>query len=113
MSRYRPTVRTALALSALAAMAACSDSPVASPTMQAPESAAMSKAEADDPIVDGEILVKLRDGSSVTIDAIASQHGAKKGAKGYKNAFDILHTSKGKERAFAARIASDTNVEYA
>jgi subtilisin family serine protease len=112
MSRFRPAVRTALALAALAAAAACSDSPVASPTLS-PESPAFAKAEAEDPIVAGEVIVKLREGAAITVDALVSRHGAKKGAKGYKNAFDILKTNAGNERALAAKLAADPDVEYA
>jgi subtilisin family serine protease len=113
MSRLRPTVRTALALSALAAAAACSDSPVASSTLS-PEAAALARIDAvEDPVVAGEVIVKLRDGSAVTVDALASKHAAKKGAKGYKNAFDILKTNAGNERALAAKLAADPDVEYA
>jgi subtilisin family serine protease len=112
MSHFRPTVRTALALAALVAAAACSDSPVASPTL-APESPDFAKAGAEDPIVAGEVIVKLRDGAAITVDALVSKHGAKQGAKGYKNAFDILKTNAGSERALAARLAADPDVEYA
>jgi subtilisin family serine protease len=115
MSRFSPTgrLRTALALSAIAALAACSDSPVATSTMESPESAAYAKADAEEPVVAGEVIVKLKDGSSLTVDALVSKHGAKKGAKGYKNAFDILTTSTGNERALAAKLAADPDVEYA
>jgi subtilisin family serine protease len=112
MSRLRPTVRSVLSLAALAAAAACSDSPVASPTLS-PESPAFAKADVEDPIVAGEVIVKLRDGATTTVDALVSKHGAKKGAKGYKNAFDILKTNTGNERALAAKLAADPDVEYA
>jgi subtilisin family serine protease len=111
MSRLRPTVRTALALSALAAAAACSDTPVAGPALS-PESAALARADVEDPMVAGEVIVKLRDGSTVTVDALVSKHGAKKGAKGYRN-FDIVETKAGNERALAAKLAADPDVEYA
>jgi subtilisin family serine protease len=115
MMRFIPSgrFRTVLALSAVAALAACSDSPVAAPTMEAPESAAFARADAAEPVVAGEVLVKLKDGTSFTIDALVSKHGAKKGARGYKNAFDILKTGAGNERALAAKLAADPNVEYA
>jgi subtilisin family serine protease len=112
MSRFRPTVRSVLSLGALVAAAACSDSPVASPTLS-PESPTFSKVDVEDAIVPGEVIVKLRDGSSITVDALVSKHGAKKGAKGYRNAFDILKTSNGNERALAAKLAADPDVEYA
>jgi subtilisin family serine protease len=115
MSRTNPTgrFRTALAISAVAALAACSDSPVATTTIGSPESAAFAKADAAEPVVAGEVIVKLKDGSSLTVDALVTKHGAKKGAKGYKGAFDILKTNNGNERALAARLAADPAVEYA
>jgi serine protease len=114
MSRFAtPSVRTAIALSALAALAACSDTTVPSSTTLSPEDAAYAKAAADEPVVAGEVIVKLRDGATLTVDALVSKHGAKKGAKGYKNAFDVFLTGKGNERALAAKLAADPNVEYA
>ena len=113
MSRFTPTgrLRTALALSAVAALAACSDSPVTSSTMETPESGAYARAAADEPVVAGEVIVKLRDGES--LDALASTHGVAKGAQGYGHAFDIVLTTRGNERAMAARLAADPRVEYA
>jgi len=115
MSSFIPArrVRTALALSAVAALAACSDSPVASSTMKSPESAAFARADAEEPVVAGQVLVKLKDGAVLTVDALVAKHGAKKGSKGYRNAFDILQTGKGNERALAAKLAADPDVEYA
>jgi serine protease len=112
MSRFTPTsrFRTALALSAVAALAACSDSPVTS-TMETPESSAYARAAADEPVVAGQVIVKLRDGES--LDALASTHGVGKGASGYAHAFDIVLTSNGNERAMAARLAADPRVEFA
>ncbi len=113
MSRFTPTsrYRTALALSAVAALAACSDTPVTSSTMDAPEAGAYARAAADEPVVAGQVIVKLRDGES--LDALASTHGVGKGAQGYAHAFDIVLTARGNERAMAARIAADPRVEYA
>jgi hypothetical protein len=73
-------LRTALALSAVAALAACSDAPVTSSTMETPDSGAYARAAADEPVVAGEVIVKLRDGES--LDALASTHGVRKGAQG-------------------------------
>ena len=111
MSRYRPTVRPALVLAALAAAAACSDSPVASSTIGSPESSAYARAAAEEPVVAGEVIVKLRDGES--LDALRSTHGLGRGAQGYAHAFDIVLTTRGNERAMAARLAADPRVEYA
>ena len=118
MSRCTPTIRlrTALALSAVAALAACSDSPVSSSTMASPESAAFAKADAEEPVVAGEIIVKLKDGSTLDVDQLVARltaHAAKKGNKGYAAKFDIVKTRKGHERALAALVAAMPDVEYA
>jgi subtilisin family serine protease len=115
MSFFNPTsrLRTTLALSAVAALAACTDSPVASTTIDPSQPAAFAKADADEPVVPGEVIVKMKDGSTFTLEALVSKHGAKKGNAGYKKAFDVLKTAKGNERALAALLAADPNVEYA
>jgi subtilisin family serine protease len=118
MSRFTPTgsFRGALALAALAALAACSDSPVASSNIVPPDVAAFAKADAEEPVVAGEIIVKLRDGSALDLDQLVarlSAHAAKKGRKGYAGKFDILQTLKGNERALAAIVAAMPGVEYA
>jgi subtilisin family serine protease len=115
MSRFSPTGRTALVLAALAALAACSDSPVAAPTMS-PEPAALARADAEEPVVAGEIIVKLRDGSTLDVDQLVAKltaHAAKKGNRGYAGKFDIVKTLKGHERALAAIVAAMPDVEYA
>jgi subtilisin family serine protease len=115
MSRFSPTGRTALVLAALAALAACSDSPVAAPTMS-PEPAAFARADAEEPVVAGEIIVKLRDGSTLDVDQLVAKltaHAAKKGNRGYAGRFDIVKTLKGHERALAAIVAAMPDVEYA
>jgi subtilisin family serine protease len=115
MSRFSPTGRTALVLAALAALAACSDSPVAAPTMS-PEPAALARADAEEPVVAGEIIVKLRDGSTLDVDQLVAKltaHAAKKGTRGYAGKFDIVKTLKGHERALAAIVAAMPDVEYA
>lgn len=101
----------ALTVTALVAMAACSDVPTPSSPAMAPDSPSFSQAQADDEVVPGEVIVKLRDGADG--DAVARTHGVGKGRKGYGNAFDVVHTSRGNERAMAARLANDPNVEYA
>ncbi len=112
MSRFSPaSLRTALALSAVAALAACSDSPVATPTMEAPDTGAYARAAADEPVVAGEVIVKLKEGAS--LEALASAHGVGRGRQGYAHAFDIVLTTRGNERAMAARLAADPRVEYA
>jgi serine protease len=100
-----------LTATALLALAACSDVSTPSSPAIAPEAASMSKAAADDDVVAGEVIVKLKDDSE--LDLIATAHGAAKGRQGYGHAFDVLQTAHGNERALAARLAADPRVEYA
>jgi serine protease len=111
MSRFTPSVRVTIALSALAVLAACSDTTVPSSATLSPEDAAYAKQAADEPVVAGEVIVKLRDGAS--LDALARTHGVRKGAQGYAHAFDVVLTTRGNERAMAARLAADPRVEFA
>lgn len=104
-------VSAAVAATALLALAACSDVPAPAAPAIAPDAASLSNAPADDDVVAGEVIVKLKDGADV--DALAKRHGAAKGRQGFGHAFDILHTSHGNERALAARVAADPSVEYA
>ena len=102
----------ALTVTALVAMAACSDVPTPSSPAMAPEGPSLSQSQAaDDEVVPGEVIVKLKDGADV--DAVARTHGLGKGRQGYGHAFDVLHTSRGNERAMAARLKNDPSVEYA
>jgi subtilisin family serine protease len=113
MSRSTLTGRLATALAAASALAvvACSDVPVQPDAGPAPTSPTLSKAPAEDEVVAGEVIVKLRDNASV--DAVSKRHGLAKGRTGFGKAFDILVTGKGNERAMAARLAQDPDVEYA
>jgi serine protease len=107
-------VRTAAGLAAFAALfaAACADTP--SPTAPAAAGAALSRAAAgpaDDEVVPGEILVKLRDGAD---DAtFARGQGLALGREGYAAAYRVLLTERGNERAAAARLAALPGVEFA
>jgi len=104
-------VSAALSATALLALAACSDISTPSSSGIAPESASLSKAQADDDVVAGEVIVKLKDDTQ--LDAVVTTHGAGKGRQGYAHAFDVLLTSNGNERALAARLSADPRVEYA
>ena len=114
MSRTSFTGRLTTALAAVSALAvaACSDVPVqpdaASPAPIAP---ALSKAPAEDEVVAGEVIVKLKDNAS--LDAVSTRNGLAKGRSGYAKAYEILVTGKGNERAMAARLKNDPDVEYA
>ena len=116
MSRTSLTGRLATALAAASALAvvACSDNLVPvqpDASGPAPTSPALSKAPAEDEVVAGEVIVKLKDNAS--LDALSTRHGLAKGRTGYGNAYEILLTGKGNERAMAARLAADPDVEYA
>jgi subtilisin family serine protease len=114
MSRSSLTGRLAAALAAAStlAVAACSDLPVQPDAAgPAPTSPTLSKAPAEDEVVAGEVLVKLKDNASA--DVVSKRHGLAKGRTGYGKSFDVLLTGKGNERAMAARLARDPDVEYA
>jgi subtilisin family serine protease len=118
MSRFSSKGRlsTALAAAASLTLAACSDNLVpVQPDASAPtpSSPSLSRAQTTDDVVDGEVIVALKPGALETIDAVAAKHGLAKGRAGFANKFDILHTGKGNERAMAARLAADPDVEYA
>jgi subtilisin family serine protease len=57
------------------------------------------------------VIVKLKDDAA--LDAVSARHGLAKGRSGYAKAYEILLTGKGNERAMAARLAADPDVEYA
>ena len=114
MSRSSLTGRLTTALTAASALAiaACSDVPVQpDAAAPAPTSPSLSKAPAEDEVVAGEVIVKFKDNASV--DAVTKRHGLAKGRTGYGKSFDVLVTGKGNERAMAARLARDPDVEYA
>jgi serine protease len=116
MSRTSFSGRLATALAAASALAvvACSDNLVpVQPDASGPAltSPALSKAPDVDDVVAGEVLVKLKDNAS--LDAVSSRHGLAKGRSGFAKAYEILLTGKGNERAMAARLAADPDVEIA
>src|SRR5690348_17477624 len=106
MSRSSLTGRltTALAAASALAIAACSDVPVQpDATGPVPSAPALSKAPAEDEVVAGEVIVKLKENAS--LDALSARHGLAKGRSGYAKSYEILLTGKGNERAMAARLA--------
>lgn len=109
----RLSLKTAAAAAAALALAACSDSPIqpAGGPMLQPSLSQGSSQGAEDAVVPGEVLLKLRDGES--LDEVLSSYGASKKAEGYQKAFEILRTGNGNERALAAKLAADPRVEYA
>ncbi|HKP16423.1 MAG TPA: S8 family serine peptidase [Gemmatimonadaceae bacterium] len=114
MSRtsFSGRLATALAAASALAVAACSDVPVQPDAAgPAPISPALAKAPAEDDVVAGEVIVKLKDDAA--LDAVSSRHGLAKGRSGYGKSYEILLTGRGNERAMAARLAADPDVEYA
>jgi subtilisin family serine protease len=114
MSRntFSGRLATALAAASALAVAACSDVPLQpGATGPAPTSPSLSKAPDVDEVVAGEVIVKVKDNAS--IDAVSTRHGLAKGRTGYGKAFEILLTDRGNERAMAARLSADPDVEYA
>jgi subtilisin family serine protease len=106
----RSSLKALAAVAAVAYLAACSDSPVQPGEPAATPSLSVATG-AQDAVVPGDIIVKMKDGQS--LDAIAREHGLGKGALGYKGAFAILKATKGAERALAAKLAADPRVEFA
>ncbi|MDB4882581.1 MAG: peptidase and in kexin sedolisin [Gemmatimonadetes bacterium] len=118
MSRASLIGRLTAVLTAASALAvaACSDTVVPvqpDASGPSPSSPSLSKASADDDVVAGEVIVKLKDGSVVSLDALVARLGVVKGRSGFANKFDIVHTSRGNERAIAALLAANPDVEYA
>ncbi len=113
----RTTLRVRLSTAAAAvtvlALAACSDISTTSPAAPSSAAAATKIEAADDDIVEGEVIVKLKDGTTTTIDAVVAKHGATKKEKGYKDKFDVVKTKKGDELALAAALSADADVEFA
>ena len=87
MIRVRSTF---LGTVALAALAACSDTP-AEPMVQAPSNAPTSRAS--DPVVPGQVLVGYRDG--VDGARLARNSGASEVQSGYEGRFQILSIEPG------------------
>jgi serine protease len=102
--------RSAFAALAVAAVAACSDSPVDN-AAAIPSSLVSANANAPEQVVAGEVIMKSVDGASVA--DIARAHGLSVGERGYGNAFVVLHGAAGAERANARALAADSRVVYA
>ncbi|HEV7587904.1 MAG TPA: S8 family serine peptidase [Longimicrobium sp.] len=106
MSRFR---NPALGVIALAALAACSDTPSSPANQQLiPQIRASSQV---DQVVPGEVLVKFRDGNTGTLAARKYASGIRR--SGYKHAYEVLAAEPGQERALAAQLAQDPAVEWA
>ena len=65
-----------VAVVTLTGLAACSDVPSAVPSIGPAASAALSRTSGDEPVVAGEVMVKMRDGGSV--ETLAAQAMARR-----------------------------------
>jgi subtilisin family serine protease len=106
MSRFRTP---ALGVLALAALTACSDTP-SSPAHDQLIPQARNSAQTDE-VVPGEVLVKFRDGTTGVVTA--SRFGSSIRRSGYRHSYEVLAAENGQERALAARLSADPNVEWA
>jgi subtilisin family serine protease len=100
-----------LTLAALV-LAACQDTPTPPAATEVSGPAASLAAQAGPELVmEGEIIVKVRDGADV--NAVARDHGLAIGSAGRGNAFYVMRGQAGNEHAQAARLGGDTRVVYA
>lgn len=106
MSRLR---NPALGLLAVAALAACSDTP-SSPARDQLIPQARASQQVDE-VVPGEVLVKFRDGSTGVLTARKYASGIRR--SGYMHSYEVLSAESGQERALAAALSADPNVEWA
>ncbi|HVG45283.1 MAG TPA: S8 family serine peptidase, partial [Longimicrobium sp.] len=106
MSRFRTP---AMGVLALAALAACSDTP-SNPANDLLIPQARANAQVEE-VVPGEVLVKFRDGSTGVMTARKYASGIRR--SGYKHSFEVLSAEAGQERALAAELSADPNVEWA
>lgn len=104
---HRRNRTTPLVALAALALSACADTPGA-PEL-APTEARLARTQDAESFVPGEVLVGLRDGSS--LDAVAARHGASR--KDVQRGYARLAVAPGSERAVAARLATDPDVAFA
>jgi serine protease len=107
MSRFR---NPALGVFALAALAACSDTPSSPANQQQLIPQARASSQVDE-VVPGEVLVKFRDGEAGTLAARKYISGIRR--SGYRHSFEVLAAQPGQERVLAAQLAQDPAVEWA
>jgi len=108
MSRFNLAAATALVLAA----AACSDAAdVVAPKTDGPQAAAFSRSP--EAVMPGEILVKMKPGFSANVLSSANANGVRFSRSGGANAFEVMSTAEGNERAAAQALAADPRVEWA
>ena len=112
--RTRSTLRRSLRgtpfVAALALLAgACADlpdAPVAAPPSLTPR---LARAQAEEAVVPGEIIVGTK--GNVSLETVATRHGIGRGVA--QRGFATFAVARGSERAMAARLAADPDVAFA
>jgi len=107
MSRISTTALAVLAL----ATAACADGAgtAATPDLSTPVAATPTRAA--EQVMPGEVLVKYKPG--VDFNRAAAARGLRLSRTGYRTAFVVVQVAEGNERAAAAELAADPQVEWA
>lgn len=103
--------RTSVAVLAVLALAACSESPADSRVDSGALRPRFAASAAPEQVMPGEVLVKPREG--VDVADVAAAHGLAVAARGYRDAFFVLRGAIGSERANAARLRQDARLVYA
>jgi serine protease len=100
-------------LIAPALLVACQEAPTTPTAMRdGPDSlAAFSKRAGPEQVMEGEVIVKVRNGAKV--DAVARDHGYARGVAGRGDAFYIMRGQAGNEHAMTAELQKDARVVYA
>jgi subtilisin family serine protease len=110
MSRF---VNAGLAALAVASVVACSDVAQSPDSMAAPGEVSFARAvdEGDEQVVEGEVLVKFKNG----VDEASKARGKGLGLlrKGIDGAFVVMKGNKGSEHANANALRNDPDVEWA
>lgn len=103
---------TLATLTGLMAAAACQDhDPFAGPLPAADVVPAAAAPQAQDRVLPGELLVRVRPGEDEA--AVAAAYGVAVSRHGLDNAFAVMRGAAGNEIALAARMRGDSRVEWA
>jgi subtilisin family serine protease len=102
--------RAALGAMVLLGLAACAEAPLQPGDTAAGPTLSLGRQQ-DDPVMAGEILVKVRPGADVA--AVARGHGLQLAAAGYAGRFQVLRGVAGGERSAALGLSADPAIEWA
>ena len=108
----RVSLKVVAATAVAVSLAACSDSPVQAPQDPVLVPRAL-RTEQVEQVVPGEVIVKFRDADRIGLATLSRTMGLTIKARGYADAFAVVSTASGQERAEAARLAADPRVEFA